>query len=73
MELIVYALKKSEYFIHFNFLKSLYDRRQKMLEEENVRTARENEELRNELMKLEAELFVDLSAFKECCYLMAKA
>uniref|UniRef100_A0A0N5ADJ8 non-specific serine/threonine protein kinase n=1 Tax=Syphacia muris TaxID=451379 RepID=A0A0N5ADJ8_9BILA len=35
---------------------SLYDRRYKLLEEENVRTANENEELRNELMKLESEL-----------------
>ena len=39
---------------------SLYERRQKLLEEENVRTAVENEELRNELMKLEAEMLVFL-------------
>uniref|UniRef100_A0A0M3HMA9 Uncharacterized protein n=1 Tax=Ascaris lumbricoides TaxID=6252 RepID=A0A0M3HMA9_ASCLU len=39
-------------------IENLYERRQKLLEEENARAAAENEELRNEITRLESEMFV---------------
>uniref|UniRef100_F1KQ93 non-specific serine/threonine protein kinase n=1 Tax=Ascaris suum TaxID=6253 RepID=F1KQ93_ASCSU len=37
-------------------IENLYERRQKLLEEENARAAAENEELRNEITRLESEI-----------------